>query len=48
MEEEEKKNLIGETPEEQQLIDEMRKDEIKNKEIEQILIIQTAPVFGRH
>lgn len=50
--EEEKKNLIGETPEEQQLIDQMRKDGIRDKEIERMLIIQRKaakrrPVTGR-
>ena len=43
--EEEKKNLIGETPEEQQLIDEMRKDGIRDKEIERMLIIQIKDVI---
>ncbi len=38
--EEEKKELIGETPEEQMLIEEMRRDGIRDKEIERMLIIQ--------
>lgn len=51
MEDKEKK-LVGETPEEQQLIDEMRKDGIRDKEIEKMLIIQRKaakrrPVTGR-